>query len=156
MFDRKINPTYSKNSWVTAAVAVMLAVSVPVAAESGRVKKRDSAIEFSHDLESALELAKAASKPVYLAFGAEWCPVCRRMNEVTLLEPPMQALADDFIWVAIDIDHNMSLAREWAVEATPTIFLLDASGHSRRKIVGGASAAETSGRFRRHCACFGR
>ena len=30
---------------------------------------------------------------VFLAFGAVWCPVCRRMEEVTLLEPSMQALA---------------------------------------------------------------
>ena len=81
-----------------AAVLVMLALSLPAAAGSGRVKKRDSAIDFTANLDKAIEQARADDKPVYLAFGAVWCPVCRHLEEVTLREPPMQALADDFIW----------------------------------------------------------
>ena len=133
---------------VLAAVLVMLTLNMPAAAGSGRVKKRDSAIDFTNDLDKALEQAQADDKPVYLAFGAVWCPVCRHMEEVTLLESPMQALANDFIWVFIDIDRKMSLAREWGVEATPTIFLLDPAGNSRRKIVGGASSDELAGMLR--------
>jgi len=129
---------------VLAAVLVMLTLSLPAAAGSGRVKKRDSAIDFTTDLDKGLVQAQADDKPVYLAFGAVWCPVCRRLEEVTLLETPMQGLANDFIWVFIDIDRKMSLAREWGVEATPTIFLLDPAGNTRRKIVGGASAEELS------------
>ncbi len=155
MFDSKIRPTYAKILWVTAAVAVMLALGLPAAADSGRVKKRDSGIDFTHDIDQALMQAKTTGMPVYLAFGAVWCPVCRRMEEVTLLEPPMQALAVDFIWVKIDIDRNMSLAREWGVEATPTIFLLDPEGHSWRKIVGGASAEELSATLRQFLAQIG-
>jgi len=132
-----------------AAALVMLGLSLPAAADTGRVKKRDSQIDFSHDLDGALEQASAEGKPVYLAFGAVWCPVCRRMEEVTLLEPPMQALASEFIWVRIDIDRNITLAREWGVEATPTIFLLDPTGRSRNKIVGGASGEELSATLRR-------
>ena len=123
---------------VVVMALVVMGVSLPAVADSGRVKKRDSRIEFTHDLDGALEQAKNGGLPVYLAFGAVWCPVCRRMEDVTLLEPPMQALAGDFIWVRVDIDRNISLAREWGVEATPTIFLLDPDGRSRRRIVGGA------------------
>lgn len=138
-----------------AAVLVMLALSLPAAAGSGRVKKRDSAIDFTTNLDNALEQARADDKPVYLAFGAVWCPVCRHLEEVTLREPPMQALADEYIWVFIDIDRKMSLAREWGVEATPTIFLLDPAGNSRRKIVGGASAEELSATLRQFLADLG-
>ena len=138
--------------WVTALVAIMLTLSLPATADSGRVKKRDSALDFTSDLDRAIEQAKATDTPVYLAFGAVWCPVCRRMEEVTLLEPQMQALADDFIWVKIDIDRKLTLAREWDVEATPTIFLLDSAGRSRRKIVGGASAEELSATLRQFLA----
>jgi len=138
----------NRKSWlavrVLAAVLVMLTLSLPAAAGSGRVKKRDSAIDFTTDLDKGLVQAQADDKPVYLAFGAVWCPVCRRLEEVTLLEPPMQGLANDFIWVFIDIDRKISLAREWGVEVTPTIFLLDPAGNTRRKIVGGASAEELS------------
>jgi thiol-disulfide isomerase/thioredoxin len=133
---------------VLAAVFVMLALSLPAAAGSGRVKKRDSAIDFTNDLDKALAQAQADDKPVYLAFGAVWCPVCRRLEEVTLRQPPMQALANEYIWVFIDIDRRITLAREWGVDATPTIFLLDPAGNSRRKIVGGASAEELSATLR--------
>jgi thiol-disulfide isomerase/thioredoxin len=131
------------------AVAAILALSQPAAADSQRVRKHDSAIHFTHDLDGALEQARSAGKPIFLAFGAVWCPVCRRMEEVTLLEPLVQALADDFIWVKLDIDRALSLAREWGVEATPTIFLLDPAGNSRRRIVGGASAEELSATMNR-------
>ena len=137
-----------------AGLAV-LAAAAPAAAKSGKVKPRDSAILFTSNLDQALEMAKAEDKPVYLAFGAVWCPVCRHLEEVTLLEPEMQALADDYIWVFIDIDRKVSLAQEWGVEATPTIFLLDSDGNSRRKIVGDASAGELSGLLRRFLADLG-
>jgi len=133
---------------VLAVVCVMLALSLPAAAGSGRVKKRDSAIDFTNDLDKALAQAQADDKPVYLAFGAVWCPVCQFLEEVTLREPPMQALADEYIWVFVDIDRKITLAREWGVDATPTIFLLDPAGNSRRKIVGGASADELSAMLR--------
>jgi thiol-disulfide isomerase/thioredoxin len=98
MFESKRKPAHKTILWMTATVAVMLALSLSAAADPGRVKKRDSAIGFTNDLDDALEQAKATGTPVYLSFGAVWCPVCRRMKEATLLEPPMQALADDFIW----------------------------------------------------------
>ena len=120
----------------------MLFVAASLSAAECRVKPKDSALAFESNLERALELAKSENKPIYLAFGAAWCPVCRRMEEQTLLEPPMQALADAFVWVKVDIDRNVTLAREWGVEATPTIFLLDSSGNARLRIVGGAGAEE--------------
>jgi thiol-disulfide isomerase/thioredoxin len=135
---------FLKGLRAASVVALTLVTRLPADAGSGRAKKRDGAIDFINDLESGVERARAAGKPVYLAFGAAWCPVCRRMETVTLLQPPMQALAEEFIWVNIDNNRNMTLAREWGVEATPTIFLLDPEGHSRRKIVGGASAEELS------------
>jgi thiol-disulfide isomerase/thioredoxin len=133
----------------TAAVlSLIVALGLPAAAAPDRVKKRDSAIAFSDNLDSALERAQATGTPVFLAFGAAWCPVCRTLEEKTLLDPSIQTLADRFIWVKIDIDRNMTLAREWGVEATPTIFLLDPAGNRRHEIVGGASADELAGILR--------
>lgn len=130
----------SRRAWTLFALIVLLFVAMPSTAGEGRVKLKDSAIPFVSDLEQALETAKAGEKPVYLAFGATWCPVCRQLKEKTLLEPPMQALADGFVWVFIDIDRNITLARTWGVKAVPTIFLLDPAGNARRKIIGGAEA----------------
>ncbi len=144
MFESPSVRNHLRRLGLIVAVAVMTTVagSLPAVADDGRVAKRDSAIAFSSDLDEARERAKAAGKPVFLAFGAVWCPVCRHMEEQTILEPPTQALADEFIWVKIDIDRKRALAEKWGVEATPTIFLLDPEGNARRKIVGGASADE--------------
>lgn len=79
---------------------------------------------------------------MFLAFGAVWRPVCRHMEEQTILEAPVQALAEALIWVKIDIDRNQTLAERWGAEATPTIYLLDPGGSVRQKIVGGAPADE--------------
>ena len=131
-----------RGSRVVFSLIVLLTTAVPATAGDGRVKRKNSAIRFVSNLDQALELAGTESKPVYLAFGAAWCPVCREMESKTLLEPPMQTLAGDFVWVKIDIDRNVTLAREWGVEATPTIFLLDSSGNARLRIVGGTGSEE--------------
>jgi thiol-disulfide isomerase/thioredoxin len=133
---------------VLIGLAMLLSIAVPAAAADGRVKPKDSALAFGSNLERALELAKSENKPIYLAFGAAWCPVCRRMEEQTLLELPMQALAEDFIWVKIDIDRHVTLAREWGVEATPSIFLLDSKGNAKLRIIGGAGAEELASMLR--------
>jgi len=124
------------------AALVFTVAAVPAEAGSARVKARASAIDFTPNLDEALQRAAAEDKPIYLAFGAVWCPVCRNVKDGTLREPEIQDLADEFIWVWIDIDRRVTLAREWKVEATPTVFLLDSAGYPRRKIIGGADAEE--------------
>ena len=102
------------------------------------------AIPFSSNLEATLELAKQSGKPVVLAFGAVWCPNCQKMERVTLQAPEVLALADRFHWVLIDIDRNLTVAREYDVIGTPTIFFLDSEGEIRRRILGAVPPAEYS------------
>jgi len=134
--------TVSSKRLALIGLVILLIAMTPAAAADGRVKAKDSELAFGSNLERALDAAKTENKPIYLAFGAVWCPVCRQMEEQTLLEQPMQALADEFVWVKIDIDRNVTLAREWGVEATPTVFLLDPSSDVKLRIVGGAGAEE--------------
>ena len=106
--------------WLVVAVGtVAVASGLPAAADDARVARSDSAIAFGSDLEDARGRARVAGKPVFLAFGAAWCPVCRRMEEQTLLEPAVQALAEKFVWVKVDIDRKRALAQEWGVQDRP-------------------------------------
>ena len=133
-------------SWVVFGLLASLAAFPPAAAGSGRrVAPRDDAIRFGSDLNQGLKNARVQNLPLFLAFGAVWCPVCRVMESTTLLEPSIQALAAEFVWVRIAIDRDVSLAQEWGVEATPTVFLLDPQGNPRLQIVGGASGDELAG-----------
>ncbi|HSO23396.1 MAG TPA: thioredoxin family protein, partial [Chondromyces sp.] len=129
----------SRSIVLLLGILSLTAASSHVAAQTDGVRAADRTLPFVTDLEAALETARTESRPVFLAFGAAWCPVCRQM-ERTLLEPPVHAFADDFVWVKVDIDRRVSLAREWQVNATPTIFLLGPEGDIRRKIVGGIRA----------------
>ena len=135
----------SRSIVLLLGILSLTAASSHVAAQTDGVRAADRTLPFVTDLEAALETARTESRPVFLAFGAAWCPVCRQMEERTLLEPPVHAFADDFVWVKVDIDRRVSLAREWQVHATPTIFLLGPGGDIRRKIVGGVDAEILAG-----------
>lgn len=127
----------------TALVTAMVAVAcLSAGADQERVRKRDSAIQLVGDLGTALDRAGSDGMPVVLLFSAAWCPVCRHLEDVTLLEPSLQALGDDVVWVKVDVDRELSLAQSWGVEATPTIFLLDSAGAVRRTVVGGPRAED--------------
>jgi thiol-disulfide isomerase/thioredoxin len=121
---------------------VVLAWTVPVATAEERVRPRDSAIRLIDGLDPGLAAARESDRPVFLLFSAVWCPVCRELKRNTLLDHQLQELAESFFWIDVDIDRNLSLARDWRVAATPTVFLLDPRGTPRRTIVGGATPVE--------------
>lgn len=133
-------------------IVLMVSMSTEAGDRSRRVSQSDSAIHWGHDLELALEQAQKSDRPIVLAFGAVLCPACRKLRAKTIPRPEIQAMADDFIWVSIDIDRNVSLAREWQVTATPTIFLLDSSGRPLKRIVGEVTADELVTQLRRAAA----
>ena len=54
----------------------------------------------------------------------------------------MLSLADDFLWIKIDIDRQLSIARSYAVEGTPLIVILDPDGEQRVKLLGFQDPAE--------------
>lgn len=79
-------------------------------------------------MEQALAAAKQTGLPVVVVFGAVWCPACRRFQERTLTAPEVRSLAASFHWVYVDIDRNVSLARDYRVNATPCTVVLRPDG----------------------------
>lgn len=105
-------------------------------------KKVERVIEWTTDLSGALAGAKSSRKPVCIAFFAAWCTSCRRFRSDTLPARKVQDLADRFIWVMVDIDRELSLARLRGVLGTPRFDLLDADGVTRVRISGVLSPAD--------------
>ena len=93
-------------------------------------------IKFSHNLKETLVRAKVSRKPVVVAVFALWCPYCREMRETTMRAPEVVEAGEAFEWVFIDLDRNMTLARQYDVRAIPTFLLLDPDGNQRSRIVG--------------------
>ncbi len=141
MLERHVIREYARRLWPMVVVVAAAAGGLPAAAE-GRVASRDSAIVFSTDLDEVRDRARESGRPAFVAFGAVWCPLCRRMEEETLLDPAVQQLAGELVWGKVDVDRNRALAEEWGVEATPTIFLLGPDGRVLWRIVGGPPADE--------------
>jgi hypothetical protein len=123
---------YREIAWLVVLLAL---VSVP-ASGSQKVKPADSSITYAPDVKAARATAAREDKPLVMLFVAAWCSACQQLEDQVLLEAPVQAVADRFIWARIDIDRHLSVAREWGVDATPTLVVLAPDGSIQRRIVG--------------------
>ncbi len=121
--------------------AVVRMIATAICASAASVTAADGrggpAVPLTDSLADARQAAARTGRPIVVIFGAVWCPVCREMRDRTLRAPEVTALADAFEWVGIDIDRYLSLAAEYGVEATPTLFVLAPDGTPVRKVVGG-------------------
>ncbi|MDQ1834926.1 thioredoxin family protein [Massilia scottii] len=61
-------------------------------------------IGWHHDPDAAFAQARAAAKPVFLYWGAGWCPPCNRLKAAVLSQPGFAALAPSFVPLHIDGD----------------------------------------------------
>jgi hypothetical protein len=93
-------------------------------------------IPWMTDLPAALERAGRENKPVVACFVAAWCQVCRRFKAETLPSPELAEIGPRSIWVLLEIDRNISLARTYRIRATPTVDLIDPAGVTRTRLSG--------------------
>lgn len=118
----------------------------------GILSAQEPAIDWRYDLPSALAEAEREKKPVVVCFVAAWCHVCRRFRSDTLPSRELAELGGRSIWVLLEIDRNISLARSYRIRATPTVDLIDPAGKTRVRISGYLKPKD----FRRHFEDFDR
>ena len=85
------------------------------------------AIDFQQNLAEA-RADKEDVRPLVLVFGAEWCRWCRKMAVDTLTDPDVEAIADGYRWVRIDIDKQPELAARYRTQGVPRTIVLDNRG----------------------------
>ena len=105
-------------------------------------KTPPAAIPYSKNLLQALAASQKSGKLMIIAFYATWCPQCRVMRNTTLKNPEVIKLAQEFEWVAIDIDRNVSLVNTYEVKAVPQFQIFDQEGIVRGKITGQSEPSE--------------
>ncbi|WP_166880337.1 thioredoxin family protein [Massilia mucilaginosa] len=61
-------------------------------------------IGWHHDADAAFAQARATARPVFLYWGAVWCPPCNRLKAALLSQPGFATLAPSFVPLHIDGD----------------------------------------------------
>ncbi len=80
--------------------------------------------------ELAFARAAAASLPLFLYWGAAWCPPCNRMRATVFGHPAFAALSTSFVALQIDGDGDggQQLAERFHVRSYPTLIVFNPAG----------------------------
>lgn len=85
---------------------------------------------FEGDVAEAFALASSRGKPVFLYWGAEWCPPCHYLKDKLFTRPEFIARMEDFVPVYLDGDTER--AQIWgeklAVMGYPTVIVFSPAG----------------------------
>jgi len=115
---------------------VVLVLSACAPKDSGEEVSRESDASpeaitwFEGDVADAFELAKTEGKPVFLYWGAEWCPPCHYLKDKLFTRPEFIDRMAAFVPVYLDGDTQR--AQIWgeklAVKGYPTVIVFNATG----------------------------
>lgn len=89
-----------------------------------------SAFAWLTDADSAVALARDTNKPLFLYWGASWCPPCNRSKASAFARADFAQLAQGFVPLHIDGDRPgaQSLGDRFALRSYPTMVLFQPDG----------------------------
>ncbi len=103
---------------------------------------REEVAWFEGDVEAAFAAAKAEGKPVFLYWGAVWCPPCYYLKERVFHRPEFVAKSKEFVSVYLDGDTER--AQIWGetfdVQGYPTVIVFDPDGAEVTRLTSGIDA----------------
>jgi thioredoxin-related protein len=91
------------------------------------------------DVESAFALAQQENKPLFLYWGAEWCPPCHQIKDQIFSRP--EFIEKSKLFVAIYLDGDTERAQKYGdrfgVKGYPTMIVFSPDGRELTRIPGG-------------------
>ncbi|XLM19574.1 thioredoxin family protein, partial [Chromobacterium piscinae] len=90
------------------------------------------------DVPAAFARAKAENKPVFLYWGAVWCPPCNQVKSTIFNRPDFIAAASQFVPVYLDgdSDNAQQLGERFKVRGYPTMILFRPDGTEITRLPG--------------------
>ncbi len=105
----------------------------PAAAESPAIAW------FEGDVRAAFDAAREENKPIFLYWGAVWCPPCNRVKATIFTRP--EFIAKSRLFIPVYLDGDTERAQIWGdkfgVMGYPTIMVFDSGGNEITRIPGG-------------------
>ncbi len=116
----------------TALVVLALAACAgpPATEEAAEPEQPGEVAWFEGTPDEAFALAKAEGKPLFLYWGAEWCPPCHYLKDKIFTRPEFVARSRDFVAVYLDGDDAGAqiLGEQLDVQGYPTVMVYSAAG----------------------------
>jgi protein disulfide-isomerase len=94
---------------------------------------------FDGSVDEAFALAKKSGKPVFLYWGAEWCPPCHAIRATIFSKPEFIERSKLFVPVYLDGDEQNAQAQgeKFGVIGYPTMIVFSSEGEELTRIPGG-------------------
>ena len=118
------------------ALALALALVLP----GGRVGAAMDGIQwFEGSVDAAFRQARSLNRPLFLYWGASWCPPCQQLKATVFRRPDFRQRLQQF--VAVHLDGDSTDAQRWGerfgVLGYPTVILFDPRGRELARVPGG-------------------
>jgi thioredoxin-related protein len=90
------------------------------------------------DVQRAQATAKTQGKPVFLYWGAVWCPPCNQVKATLFNRPDFASLSKSFVMVRVDGDKPSAqqVAKQFKVSGYPSMLVLAADGAEVTRLPG--------------------
>jgi HEAT repeat protein len=133
---------HSKGSAKFIRPAVIVLLLLLLLAQTARSAGPGAVPVFHSSLRAASEAAASDQSLVLLIFGADWCVPCRQLKAQTLASKEFMEQAGALHIVEVDVDAEATMARDYDVQAVPTLVFLTADNKIVARSEGFAATAE--------------
>ena len=116
------------------------AAAVPAEKPAPKELKPAAGIEWHDgDVDDAFAVARASGKPIYLYWGAVWCPPCHAISATVFKDPEFIERSRLFVPVYLDGDtvNAQEAGERFGVRGYPTMIVFDSEGVELTRIPGG-------------------